>query len=358
MPPAENLSEPSVVRRIPTVKGQTSVWRECCPCGADGAHRRGMPPPSRSRGRSEGGREVVARRSRGGRGPAAGRSRTGRGTGRGTGAGAARGVGCARGPGVGRRAVGTGAASAGCPRPCAPGGGGRAARRRRPCSVEGVFAQRGGGVRAVSRVPLACGRAPGRALSSGRFGGASMGAAWVGPLPWNQWAGGHCRLIPRRRRTGPGGGRRLPDRAPGPARTRTPGTAPGGPTRRRAPGVRPPAPRGVRRQAFEGNAWEAKGARGGGTRGRARGRVRRGPRRGAREGPLNEPGGNGVSRAAVEPSRGFGMPREWLKIAVRSPRRRSIPGRSADAPGSARRRSVRGVGKWPDPEADHPAYLW
>lgn len=32
MPPAENLSKPSVVRRIPTVKGQTSVWRDCCPC--------------------------------------------------------------------------------------------------------------------------------------------------------------------------------------------------------------------------------------------------------------------------------------------------------------------------------------
>lgn len=40
-----------------------------------------------------------------------------------------------------------------------------------------------------------------------------MGAAWVGPLHWTQWAGGHCRLIPRRRRTGPGGEPRLPDRA-------------------------------------------------------------------------------------------------------------------------------------------------
>lgn len=62
-------------------------------------------------------------------------------------------------------------------------------------------------------VLLPCGRAPGRALLSGRRESASMGAAWVGPLHWTQWAGGHCRLIPRRRRTGPGGVPRLPDRA-------------------------------------------------------------------------------------------------------------------------------------------------
>ncbi len=40
-----------------------------------------------------------------------------------------------------------------------------------------------------------------------------MDGAWVGPLYWIQWAGGHRRLHPRGRRTGPGGGARLPDRA-------------------------------------------------------------------------------------------------------------------------------------------------
>ncbi len=38
-----------------------------------------------------------------------------------------------------------------------------------------------------------------------------MGVAWVGPLYWIEWAGGHRRLIPRGRRNGPGGGVRLPD---------------------------------------------------------------------------------------------------------------------------------------------------
>ncbi|GGX91545.1 hypothetical protein GCM10010515_68360 [Streptomyces fructofermentans] len=38
-----------------------------------------------------------------------------------------------------------------------------------------------------------------------------MDDAWVGPLYWIQWAGGHRRLHPRGRRTGPGGGVRLPD---------------------------------------------------------------------------------------------------------------------------------------------------
>lgn len=32
-----------------------------------------------------------------------------------------------------------------------------------------------------------------------------MDDAWVGPLYWIQWAGGHRRLHPRGRRTGPGG---------------------------------------------------------------------------------------------------------------------------------------------------------
>lgn len=64
MPPAENLSKPSVVRRIPTVKGQTSVWRDCCPCGrekmrgsapavaAQRPHTRSAPARTRSTPRS------------------------------------------------------------------------------------------------------------------------------------------------------------------------------------------------------------------------------------------------------------------------------------------------------------------
>lgn len=39
-----------------------------------------------------------------------------------------------------------------------------------------------------------------------------MGGAWVGPLYWIQWAGGHRRLHPRGWRNGPGGALRLPDR--------------------------------------------------------------------------------------------------------------------------------------------------
>lgn len=42
-----------------------------------------------------------------------------------------------------------------------------------------------------------------------------MVIAWVGPLYWIQWAGGHRRLHPRGRRKGPGGVLRLPDRAVG-----------------------------------------------------------------------------------------------------------------------------------------------
>jgi hypothetical protein len=42
-----------------------------------------------------------------------------------------------------------------------------------------------------------------------------MVIAWVGPLYWIQWAGGHRRLHPRGRRNGPGGVFRLPDCATG-----------------------------------------------------------------------------------------------------------------------------------------------
>lgn len=124
--PAENISKPSVVRRIPTVKGQTSVWRECCACGRTVRSSSGAAPDVR------------------------------------------------------------------------PGSGQHAARAR------GTAAE-------VSCVLLVCGRAPGRALWSGRYGSASIGAAWVGPLHWTQRAGGDRRPNPRGRRTGPGGGEHLPD---------------------------------------------------------------------------------------------------------------------------------------------------
>src|SRR3954453_14974138 len=62
----------------------------------------------------------------------------------------------------------------------------------------------GSDTRSCVVLPL-CGRAPVRALFSGQRGSASMDDAWVGPLYWIQWAGGHRRLHPRGRRTGPGG---------------------------------------------------------------------------------------------------------------------------------------------------------
>lgn len=166
MPPAENLSKPSVVRRIPTVKGQTSVWRDCCPCGRE-----------RLRGAA----------------PAAARS------------GPEPGSGPARDPAR------------------------RPARRPVRALPEAPFARGVDTVGRVLYVLLVCGRAPGRALSYGRFGSASMVAAWVGPLHWTQWAGGHCRLIPRRRRTGPGGERHLPDCASTAVRSRVRGLCRGCP---------------------------------------------------------------------------------------------------------------------------------
>jgi hypothetical protein len=50
-----------------------------------------------------------------------------------------------------------------------------------------------------------------------------MALAWVGPLYWIQWAGGHRRLHPRGWRTGPGGDARLPDRAHARGATRAAG---------------------------------------------------------------------------------------------------------------------------------------
>ncbi|GAB2470597.1 hypothetical protein GCM10027162_77490 [Streptomyces incanus] len=69
----------------------------------------------------------------------------------------------------------------------------------------------GSDTRSCGMLP-ACGRAPVRALYSGHGGGGSMVPAWVGPLYWIQWAGGHRRLHPRGWRNGPGGALRLPDR--------------------------------------------------------------------------------------------------------------------------------------------------
>src|SRR6059058_1919270 len=71
----------------------------------------------------------------------------------------------------------------------------------------------GSDTRSCVMLPL-CGRAPVRALFSGHVGSASMDGAWVGPLYWIQWAGGHRRLHPRGRRTGPGGESHLPGCAP------------------------------------------------------------------------------------------------------------------------------------------------
>lgn len=199
MPPAENLSEPSVVRRIPTVKGQTSVWRECCPCRG----RRDEARPEarlrhrwRRRARARPGARPTPRRAPAGAPRSPARAR----------AGVLKGSARAR-PGPVRRRAGSrlpdrrarrygrvarcgGRAVGGpAPRPC-----GRRFRARR-CPARALprtaSAQRGRGVRTawrrcppVSRVLLVCGRAPGRALSSGRFGRDSMGAAWVGPLRW------------------------------------------------------------------------------------------------------------------------------------------------------------------------------
>lgn len=242
MPPAENLSKPSVVRRIPTVKGQTSVWRDCCPCGRE--KMRGSAPA------------VAAQRPHTPLGPP---------------------------PGPVRR----------------PG-------RVHP----EVLFERGGGVaRRASDVLLVCGRAPGRALSYGRFGGACMGAAWVGPLHWTQWAGGHCRLIPRRRWTGPGGGRDLPDRAWTPVR--------GG--RRAGPGPLP-----LRRRPS---------ATGGGFAG------------GLREESGNEVGRKGTSDVPSWLSPGCNAPREWPNVVGRPRLDRPIRGHPADRSVFARHRSVavRGV---------------
>ncbi len=338
--------------------------------------RRGRRAPSRGcrrRAGRGGGRRAVARWSRGVRGVVAGRPPGGRERGAERGAERVR----ARPGGPGARVARGSADASSAPGPRPPGAPVRAL-------PEAAAARPEDGVRAAWR-----GCSPSVAAVSARFRACPWRVA-VRPavrsrpvvsegLPWVLRGSAHClgtsglgdtaasfpagggpvreagdasRTVRRDRR---GRGRRARPRE---GRRRGPEGRRGGGRRvfgRRRRGAGATAGAGP---AFEGNAWEAKGARGGGTRGRARGRVRRGPRRGAREGPLNEPGGNGVSRAAVEPSRGFGMPREWLKIAVRSSRRRSIPGRSADAPGSARRRSVRGVGKWPDPEAEHPAYLW
>lgn len=122
-------------------------------------------------------------------------------------------------------------------------GGGPTATLRPPCRTRPDAA--GGAAGRAPHVLLACGRAPGRALWPGRRGSASMGAAWVGPLHWTQWAGGHRRLIPRRRRTGPGGEPRLPDCAFGgpPERTGADVRAGGEPVRERQRVVAEPAGR-------------------------------------------------------------------------------------------------------------------
>lgn len=131
---------------------------------------------------------------------------------------------------------------------------------RRPVRAlpEAPFARGGDTARRALYVLLVCGRAPGRALSYGRFGSASIVAAWVGPLHWTQWAGGHCRLIPRRRRTGPGGEQHLPDCALAAVRGRVRGVCRGCPPSR----WRSPAADGGFREGFgknRGMEWGEKG---------------------------------------------------------------------------------------------------
>lgn len=66
MPPVENTSKHSVVLPIPTVKGQTSGWRDCCPCGRSG------PPGRRRAGRGAACSRCVAVRPAVRSGPAIG----------------------------------------------------------------------------------------------------------------------------------------------------------------------------------------------------------------------------------------------------------------------------------------------
>lgn len=106
--PAENISKPSVVRRIPTVKGRTSVWRDCCPYRpragdarkpggasdgrggvgereANAARRKSGGTAERTRGR--GGGSVELRRTPARRSQGAAPGGSGRGHGRGSGSG-------------------------------------------------------------------------------------------------------------------------------------------------------------------------------------------------------------------------------------------------------------------------------
>lgn len=119
--------------------------------------------------------------------------------------------------------------------------GGRS-HRDDPVALPDSPGRRSGPAGRAPHVLLSCGRAPGRALWPGRRGSTSMGAAWVGPLHWTQWAGGHCRLIPRRRRTGPGGEPRLPD------------CAFGGPPERTGAGT---GAAGGRRGAGQATSWQS-----------------------------------------------------------------------------------------------------
>lgn len=85
-------------------------------------------------------------------------------------------------------------------------------RVRRPARTASATLA-GGPVRGAPRVLLACGRAPGRALWLGPCGSACMVLRGSARCTGHSGLGEHRRLIPRRRRTGPGGGPRLPDRA-------------------------------------------------------------------------------------------------------------------------------------------------
>ncbi len=125
------------------------------------------------------------------------------------------------------------------------------------------------------------------ALHTARTSG-FIGGAWVGPLRVTQWAGGDRRPHPRGRRTGPGGERRLPDRARFRNRARFTST----------PGRRRPGLHEGRRRAGRRGGGEAGPARGPtrGARADARADARRGRTRGCTSSDTC-----GAARARVAP---------------------------------------------------------
>ncbi|SCF39767.1 hypothetical protein GA0115257_11531 [Streptomyces sp. LcepLS] len=163
------------------------------------------------------------------------------------------------------------------------------------------------------------------ALHTARTSG-FIGGAWVGPLRVTQWAGGDRRPHPRGRRTGPGGERRLPDRARFRNRARFTST----------PGRRRPGLHEGRRGAAKG--WKA-GWRGG-ARADARADARRGRTRGCTS---SDTCGAARARAAPyerpPPGASVAPPSREADVAlkrVRPPCERALPMPSATTSSSRR----------------------